>query len=303
MKEQRINFTGSNTAILSQDRVREAAWIHYVELTKPRLLLMVLLSTAVGFCMAPSGRWMDFALTVLATAFVGGGAMALNQYLECESDAQMTRTQNRPIPAGLISPARALFFGLVTSLSGFLLFAVFLNWLSAFFALATSVIYLAAYTPLKKRSSLATFVGAVSGALPPLVGWSAAGGNLDGGAISLFLILFFWQLPHFLSIDWMYRADHARAGFRTLSVIDPAGDMVARQMVVNMSALFCVSLLPTIFGLASGTYFFGAFLLGIGFSAAIVFALPNLNERARYVLRASIFYLALILVLMVSNKL
>ncbi len=296
----------SNTASLSNTKTQKKTdgwYADYFELVKPRLLSMVLLSTAVGFYLAPMGSSLyTFILTICATALVGGGAMALNEYWERESDAKMFRTQNRPIPSGRIQSTRALIFGLTISAIGFLLFAVRINWASACFAFATSVSYLLIYTPLKKITSLATFAGAISGALPPLIGWFAAGGAINYQALSLFLILFFWQLPHFLAIDWMYRSDYARAGFRTLSVIDSQGTMVARQMVVNMSALFCVSLLPTLFLLTGSIYFIGVFILGICFSAAIVHALPNLNERAKYVLRASVIYLAAVFILMAVDK-
>ena len=280
------------------------ALANYFELTKPRLLFVVLLSAAVGFYLGSQRVFsqLTFALSVVATAFVGGGAMALNEYLERESDAKMFRTMNRPIPANHIAPERALIFGIAISAIGFLMFAVFVNWISFAFALATSVSYLFFYTPLKKKTSLATFVGAIPGALPPLIGWSGATGAINHQALSLFVIVFFWQIPHFLSIDWMYRSDYKRAGFPTLAVKDHEGKTVGRQMVVNMSALLCVSLLPTIFEMAGSVYFFGVFALGISFAGVILYALHDLNERARYVLRASVAYLTLLFVLIAIDK-
>ena len=282
-----------------------SAWHDYVMLIKPRVLFMVIVTSAIGFYLALTPRANSFLLfvnTILATICVGGGAMALNQYLEREEDAKMQRTCARPIPAGRMRPEQALFFGILLSVLGFLIFSVYVNLTSMLFALATSVIYLFAYTPLKKKTSLATFVGAVSGALPPLIGWSAAGGVVNHQALSLFSILFFWQLPHFLAIDWMYRSDYARAGFKTLAVLDPSGKMVLRQMVVNTSALLTVSLLPALFRISSEVYFVAAFILGVCFSSVVIYAFSDLNERARFVLRASVAYLPLLLIFMLVDK-
>ena len=277
---------------------------HYIQLAKPRVLSMVLISMAVGFYLAGAQamNWMQFGLAIAGTALVGAGAMCLNEYLEWKSDAKMNRTKNRPIPAGKVTPAHALQIGLALTATGSLWLLFLVNPASFGLALATSVSYLAAYTPLKKVTSLATFAGAISGALPPLIGWTAAGGTLGIQAFSLFLIIFFWQMPHFLAIDWMYRGDYARAGFKTLAVIDATGKMVARQMAVNMSALLCVSLLPAVFQIAGPVYFFGAFALGICFAVVVVSALSNLDERARYVLRASVIYLPLVLMLMAIDR-
>ncbi len=296
-----------NKSITNTDSIPVSArsvWFYYLELTKPRLLFMVILSTAVGFYLAPDFAFnpIRFLLCAVATACVGGGAMALNEYMEWETDAKMFRTMNRPIPAGHVSPLNALLFGVFLSFFGFLIFAFLVNPLSLFFALATSLSYLLCYTPLKRKTSLATFAGAIPGALPPLIGYSAAGGALNHQALSLFLIMFFWQVPHFLSIDWIYRSDYERAGFPTLAVTDPEGKIVGRQMLVNMSALLCVSLLPTLFGLTGALYFFGAFSLGICFAVVIARAIPNLNEKARYVLRGSIAYLGFLFILMAINK-
>ncbi|PIQ87036.1 MAG: protoheme IX farnesyltransferase [Candidatus Omnitrophica bacterium CG11_big_fil_rev_8_21_14_0_20_45_26] len=279
-------------------------WEFYWQLTKPRLLSMVLISAAVGFCVfaSPVNAFGIFAFLMTGTTCVGAGAMALNEWMEWRSDAKMIRTQNRPIPAGQITPAQALAFGAAISILGFSILSIWVNALSALFAFATWFIYLGCYTPLKKVTSLATFPGAVSGALPPLIGWAAAQGTNPVQAAILFAILFFWQVPHFLAIDWMYRDDYKRVDFKTLSVIDSNGQMVARQMIVNMSALFCVSLLPTIFGMAKELYFVGSFLLGITFSWVIMKAVRDLNQRARFVLRGSVVYLTLLLMLMVIDK-
>jgi len=297
----------SSSAAFSDIQERTATvsvFYDYLELTKPRLLSLVLLSTSVGFYLAMR-RGVSFSYffgVILATAFVGAGAMALNQVMEWKSDAKMIRTRNRPVAAGRLSPAKGLIFGLLTTIIGIAYLFFFANRGSAFFAGLTSFSYLLFYTPLKKWTSLATFAGAIPGALPPLIGWSAAGGDLNIQALSLFLIIFFWQVPHFLSIDCMYKTDYERAGFPTLAVVDKSGRVAGRQMALNVSALLCVSLLPTILGMTGSVYFFGTFLLGICFAAVIVYALPNLDERARFVLRASVAYLSLVFILMVGDK-
>ncbi len=277
---------------------------HYLALTKPRLVSLVLLSTTVGFYLASSVGMnsFSFVVTLIATALVAGGSMALNQFLEREIDAKMIRTQNRPLPAGKLEPNEALWFGALTSLFGFLIFIFFVNPPSTLLAFATWASYLFIYTPLKRKTSLSTIVGAIPGAIPPMIGWTGASASLGFNAFLLFMIIFFWQLPHFLSIAWMYRADYERSGQPILSVLDREGKFVARQMIVNMCALMPVSLLPTIFGLTGTIYFFGAFALGIGFAAAIIFAAVDLDARARYVLRASVIYLAALLILMVIDK-
>jgi len=280
------------------------AWLDYFELTKPRLVSLVLLSTTVGFYLAyPAGiSSFSFVLTLIATAFVAGGSMALNQFLEREADAKMIRTQTRPLPSGRLKPSEALLFGLITSISGFILFIFFVNLTSALLAFLTWASYLFIYTPLKSRTSLSTIIGAIPGALPPMIGFAGASGTINFHSFLLFMIIFFWQLPHFLAIAWMYRTDYARAEQPILSVVDREGKFVARQMILNMCALMPVSLLPTIFGLTGIVYFFGAFVLGLCFAAVIIFSANNLDLRARFVLRASIVYLAALLILMVIDK-
>ena len=275
----------------------------YFELTKPRLVSLVLLSAVVGFCLASRGTNNGLLLYVLcATGLVASGSMALNQYWERDVDALMTRTQNRPITSGRMEPHQALWFGLSLSLFGFVLFISLDRPVSALLALLTELSYLAVYTPLKKKTSLATIAGAVPGALPPIIGWTAAGGKLHAEAAVLFLILFFWQLPHFLSIAWMCRSDYARAKLPTLSVLDTEGGATARQMILNVCALVPVSLLPTLFGITGTAYFFGAFVLGFLFSAVIAAAAFHLETRARWVLRASVVYLTILLMFMVLDR-
>lgn len=277
----------------------------YFQLIKPRLVLMVLLSTVTGYYLA-SINFADsfkFWMTLLATGLVACGSMTLNEVLEVDTDSKMTRTQNRPLPAGRLSVREALIFGVITSALGFTIFVSAINLLSFVLALMTWAGYLFVYTPLKSKTSLSTIVGAVPGALPPLIGWASAEGHISIHGFILFLIVFFWQLPHFLAIAWMYREDYERAGLPILSVIDREGKFVARQMILNMCALMPVSLLPTIFMLTGTIYFFGAFLIGFFFAAVIIFASSNLDSRARYVLRASVIYLGLLLILMAVDKL
>ena len=277
----------------------------YLALTKPRLVGMVLLSTMVGFYLGVRNGVVpiQFLITLVATAFVASGSMVFNQLFECETDRKMYRTQNRPLPAGRLERTEAFLFGLILSLAGFFIFTICLAKVSAVFAFVTWASYLFVYTPLKTKTSFSTIVGAFPGALPPIIGWAAATGAVGFQALILFLIIFFWQLPHFLAIAWMYREDYERARIPVLSVIDREGAFVARQMLLNVCALMPVSLLPTLFALTGATYFFGAFGLGICFAVSIIFAAANLDVRARYVLRASIVYLAALLLLMVIDKL
>ncbi|MBI4358083.1 MAG: protoheme IX farnesyltransferase [Candidatus Omnitrophica bacterium] len=279
-------------------------WLDYAALAKPRLVSMVLLSTMVGFYLAARSEVnvVSFVLILVATCFVASGSMALNQYLERVTDAKMIRTQNRPLPSGRLEPREALVFGLGVSLAGFLIFIVIMKWTSVLLAVVAWASYLFIYTPLKGKTSLSTIVGAVPGALPPAIGWTGADGPMGVQVFLLFLIVFFWQMPHFLAIAWMYREDYRRAGQPILSVIDREGTFVARQMIVYMCALMPVSLLPTLFALTGTAYFFGAFVLGLCFAAVIIFAASHLDVRARYVLRASVVYLALLLILMVMDR-
>ncbi len=280
--------------------------LDYLQLIKPRLVTMVLLSTITGYYLGSSAftaNLFTFWLTLAGTALVAIGSMSLNEVLEVETDSKMIRTQNRPLPSGRLSIAEASIFGSVTSLAGFSILIFAANWTSAILAFATWAGYLFIYTPLKSKTSLSTIVGAIPGALPPLIGWASASGSVNFHGFILFLIIFFWQLPHFLAIAWMYREDYSRAGLPILSVIDLEGKFVARQMILNMCALMPVSLLPTIFMLTGTFYFFGAFSLGTVFAAVIILASSNLDLRARWVLRASVLYLAGLLLLMVVDKL
>jgi heme o synthase len=279
----------------------------YVSLTKPRLVLLVLVTVAVGFLLGPRGSGSHATVssllaTLVGTALVAGGAGALNQWLERDRDARMRRTANRALPGGRLVPAEALVFGSLLALGGVALLLIGANLLAAGVALITFVLYVLAYTPLKTRTTLNTVIGAIPGALPPVIGWSAATGRLGVEAWALFLIVFLWQFPHFLAIAWIYRDDYQRAGFRMLTVGDTRGRMTGCQAVSYALALIPAGLLPAVVGLAGPIYFAGATLLGVLYLvAAVRFWLEASDRRARRLLRASFVYLPAILLLLLLN--
>jgi len=280
-------------------------WADYVTLIKPRVNLLVLVTTVIGFHLGNLGGT-DLALlfnTVVGTFLVASGAAAFNQVLEREVDGRMRRTVLRPLPDGRIGSTEAFWFA--TALSGVGLAQLWFgaNWLAALVAAATLVSYALIYTPLKKITSLATIIGAVPGALPPVIGWAAARQNLSIEAWVLFAIVFFWQMPHVLAISWLYREDYERGGIRVLPVEDPDGRSTAFQMVNYAAALVPVSLLPTAFGIAGQVYFVGALILGIAaLWLAIRFARQRTTERARQLFYASLIYLPVLWVLMLANR-
>jgi protoheme IX farnesyltransferase len=279
----------------------------YLSLTKPRLVLLVLVTVAVGFLLGPRGSASHVSLsslvaTLSGTALVAGGAGALNQWLERERDARMRRTANRALPAGRLAPSEAVVFGSLIALAGMAILLVGANPLAAEVALVTFVLYVFAYTPLKTRTTLNTVIGAIPGALPPVIGWSAATGRLGVEAWALFLIVFLWQFPHFLAIAWIYRDDYQHAGFRMLTVGDAGGRMTGGQAVSYALALIPAGLLPAIVGLAGPIYFAGAMLLGVVYLvAAARFWLEATDRRARRLLRASFVYLPTVLLLLLLN--
>src|SRR6185437_4464982 len=235
----------------------------FVVLTKPDVTFLVVITTVAGFSLGSRGPldWSLLLQTLFGTTLVAGGTAALNQYAERRLDLMMRRTATRPLPAGQLRPAEALSFGFATIALGVLWIALAANALAAGVALATSVLYLCVYTPLKTRTTLATAIGAVPGALPPLIGWAAATHSLSLGGWVLFAILFFWQFPHFMAIAWMYREDYARAGIRMLPIVDPKGDATFRQVVCMSAILVWVSAFPSVIGLTGVSYFFGALVL------------------------------------------
>ena len=265
----------------------------FIALTKPRITLMVVLTALFGYYLAtPQVDAMLLANLLIGTALSCAGAGALNMAMEKRADGAMHRTRNRPIPTDRVAIGTAVSFGGILATAGVTLLAVKVNALTAAISAATLILYLFVYTPLKSRTSLCTVIGAIPGALPPVMGWAAATGSLGAGAWALFGVLFFWQLPHFLAIAWMYREDYARAGYPMLPVVDPEGGSTARQVVLQTLALVLISLAPVSMGLAGGAYLAGAAALGVSFLAfGVAFALVRSRERARRLFFASLAYL------------
>jgi protoheme IX farnesyltransferase len=277
----------------------------FLLLIKARLTSLVLLTTAVGFYVGFPGAVDLVRLfhTLLGTGLVAGGAAALNELLERDHDALMPRTAHRPLPAGLLQPDTVLIFGGVSAGVGLLYLAFAVNLLTSLLGAITLVSYVFIYTPLKRVTALNTIIGAIPGALPPLMGWTAARGEITVAGWSLFAILFFWQLPHFLAIAWLYRDEYAGAGYVMLPVVDPSGDRTARHAVSHTLGLLPVSLCPFLFHISGPVYLCGAFLMGIGFLwCAVQFARFLGKTQARRHFYASIIYLPLLLGLMVADK-
>jgi len=283
---------------------RQSNLSDYIALTKPRLNLLVVLTSAAGYylgALTSINLW-QMAQAVVGTALVAGGAAVLNQVYERDTDALMRRTNGRPLPDHRVSAGDATIFGFALALAGIALLAFGANLLAAFLALATLIVYLAIYTPMKRRSSAATLVGAVPGALPPLIGWAAANGALTLGGWTLFTIVFLWQIPHFMAIAWLYRDDYRSAGFPMLPVIEPDGTRTGRQALLFAALLLPVSLAPTFVGLAGWIYF----SLALGLSAALLglsvrFAATRSEQSARQLFFGSITYLPLIWLVMILN--
>jgi heme o synthase len=244
----------------------------YLELTKPRITVFILMSTAIGFLcgthLASSNAniWLTLFHTLLGTALIASGTAALNQWYEREADAKMNRTRLRPIPSGRVTSARAFWFATLLSIAGFVDLWLGANRLTALLGAFTLASYLFVYTPLKRRSPHSTTIGAIPGAMPPLIGFAAAAGTLTAEAWVLYAILFLWQFPHFYAIAWMYREDYARAGIRMLPVVEPDGASTARRMVLFSLVLLPVSLLPKFTAMAGNVYLFGAAALGAVFA-------------------------------------
>ena len=242
--------------------------------------------------------------TLCGTLLVAGGTSALNQYVEREMDAVMRRTASRPLPSGLLQPREVLIFGIASIVIGAVWLALATNMLAALVALATSVLYLGLYTPLKTRTTLSTAIGAIPGALPPLIGWAAAHGSLSLGGWVLFAILFFWQFPHFMAIAWIYREDYARAGICMLPVVDRKGDATFRQIVCGSAILVWVSALPSVIGMAGIRYFFGALILGMLLLQVGLWAnRSRTNARAKWLMHATVMHIPLLLGWLILDKL
>lgn len=293
------------TAPVAETLIAWARTADFLELTKPRITLMVLVTTLVGFYLGLKGS-VPLALlsnTLLGTALVAGGASAFNMYVERDFDAMMKRTVARPLPAGRLQAREALLFALIITIAGVVYLFAFVNALTGLVATLTFASYLFVYTPLKRRTWLCTLVGAIPGALPAAMGWTAITGRLSLGAWILFAIVFLWQLPHFYAIGWIYREEYARAGFPMLPVIDSNGARTSRQAGLYILLLILVTAVPTIIGLAGLVYLVGALILGAIFLAyGLWFARLRDCTSARRLFMASIGYLPILLILLVADK-
>jgi heme o synthase len=315
MKES-IHFKKANATVLTEEALLRSnespsatpssSRLHdFLELTKPRLTSLVLATTFVGFLLASGAQigWMLLVHTMLGTMLVAAGAAVLNQYLEREVDARMPRTVDRPLPAMRLEETEALLFGVVLSLAGLAWLLMAVNLLSSFLAGLTLISYLFIYTPLKRVTPLCTIVGAVPGAIPPMIGWAAVTNSLNPGAWILFSILFFWQMPHFYALAQMYREDYRSGGFPMLSVVDPSGIRTGVQIVSHGALLIPASLAPSLFGLTGPTYFWIAFLLGTIFLLLGIYnAWTRSLSSARLLFFGSILYLPILLVAMVMDR-
>ena len=290
---------GSPGESLGRSRARA-----YYELTKPGIAVFAMMTAGVAYYVSAGGRadLLGVFHTLLGTVLATAGALALNQYLERDLDALMERTRTRPIPSGRLKPRDALLFGLLLVIGGVAHLWATVGGLPAILTVGSAAAYNLVYTPLKSRSHTATFAGAVPGAMPALIGWSAASGSIDPGALALFGIAFLWQIPHVLALAWLLREDYARAGFLLSPPADPEGKAIGRLMVVYSAALIAVSLMPTALGLTGAFYLLGAFILGLGFLWRSVGAAREMSGRAvRRVFLGSLAYQPLLLGLMVLD--
>ena len=277
---------------------------NYIELTKPRITWLIVMSTAIGYYFGHSGIWAIWSIihTLIGTALIASGTAALNQWYERTADARMRRTQMRPLPSGRLTPSSALWFGVALALAGFLELGFGANWLTAKLGAATLAAYLLIYTPLKQKTWWSTTVGAFPGAMPPLIGFAAAADKLTADAWVLGAILFLWQFPHFYAIAWMYRDDYQRAGIQMLPVVEPDGESTARQILLYSVLLIPISLLPKWLGMTGNVYLVGAMALGLWFLyAGIRVSLDRTKVRARRVLLTSVVYLPVLYALMVLD--
>ena len=277
----------------------------YVELTKPRLNFLVVATSAAGYYLGTTGAIdvPSMASAVAGTALVAGGAAVLNQVYERDTDALMLRTRRRPLPDGRVAPTDATAFGVVLSAGGLALLSARANLFAALLAAATLVTYLLVYTPIKRKTPLATLVGAVPGALPPLIGWTAARGAITAGGMALFAIVFLWQVPHFMAIAWMYRDDYGKAGFPMLPVVEPDGRRTGRHAAIFALLLVPATTIPTALGVSGPMYAAIAIVLGAALLwLAMRFAASRTDDAARRLFFATILYLPLIWIAMIWDK-
>lgn len=311
-----IAKTSTVEGLLDSHQIRSLRFADLNQLTKPRITLMVAITASIGFIMAWraghdgmtiaavfSAAWPTLLAVIVGTSLSCMGSSALNQVLERDTDALMPRTMNRPLPAGVLTPAAATAIGAALALTGVAILAIFTNGLAAAINAFTIASYVLIYTPMKRRSNFATIVGAVPGALPPVIGATAATGIVGIEAVLLFAILFLWQLPHFLAIAWLYRDDYARANIPVLPVIEPDGRSTFRQITIGCMALLPLGLMPTMFGVSGLTYFFGAMLCGAAFMASgLLVALRPTRANARTVFFVSLIYLPTVFALMLIDQ-
>jgi protoheme IX farnesyltransferase len=298
-----MSLSTDTVAITGVSALRRLA--DFLELTKPRIVLMVLVTAFVGFYVGSEKvpDYLRLLQMLLGTALAAGGTLALNQFLERDTDAMMERTRHRPLPDGRVQPREALWFGTAITIAGLAYLGLAVNIGSAWVTALITLSYLLFYTPMKRRSPLCMLVGAVPGALPPVIGWVAARGDLQVDAWVLFAIMFLWQVPHTLAIARLYREDFAKAGIQFLPVIEPDGSSTHRQIISHCAALLAVSLLPTLLGLAGAIYFLVAFVLGLGFLASgISLAMESTLAGARRLLFASLIYLPMLLLVMALDR-
>lgn len=292
---------GQNSIALDRSR-----FMDYVSLTKPELTFLSVLTALAGYLLATDGSvqpW-GLAMALAGIAMVGGGAGALNQFIERRWDGMMHRTEHRPLPAGRLLPRQALVFGVASSTVGLLVLAFFANVFTAYLGAATLVTYLFLYTPLKRLTPWSTFVGAIPGALPPLMGWTASGRPVDATALFLAAVLFLWQIPHFLSLAWLYRRDYANAGYRTIMAKDVSGVITARESLASMAGLMLIIGLPCVTGFSGVVYMAGAFVVtGVFLAAGWAHLLETSNRSARRMFIASLIYLPTLMGLMVIDRL
>jgi protoheme IX farnesyltransferase len=304
MEEFAIDLNPSAVVQLERLSARER-FAAYMELTKPRITFLIVLTSAAGFALASQGRvdYTGLVRAMVGIALLSSGIATINQYMERDLDALMRRTANRPLPSGRLLPWEALAFGLGLTAGAEVYLAVLVNPLTGLLGLTVIAGYLFGYTPLKTRTSLSTMVGAFPGAVPPLIGWAAARGSIGLEAWVLFAILFLWQFPHFLAIAWMYREDYSRAGILMLPVLEPDGRVTSQQIVIYTVLLLPVSLLPAALGISGRVYLYGAIGLGLLFLySSVRAAVSKSRQEARRLLLASVIYLPLLFILMVLNR-
>ena len=298
-----MSSTTGTVAISGEGVLRRFA--DFFELAKPRIVLMVLVTAFVGFYVGSEKipDYLRLLQMLFGTALAAGGTLALNQFVERDTDAMMQRTRRRPLPDGRVQPREALWFGALITMAGLVYLALAVNLQSAWVTALITLSYLLLYTPMKRKSSLCMLVSAVPNALPPIIDWMAAKGDFKVNAWVLFAIMFLWQVPHTLAIARLYREDFAKAGIQFLPVIDPEGASTNRQIISHCAALLAVSLLPTLLGLAGAVYFTVAFVLGVGFLASgISLAMESTPSGARRLLFASLIYLPVLLLVMALDR-